>query len=154
MGVCEILAATDYPGLTWSEIEGLLPLTGVRDAGDPNLSKRKRLYAVLLTTQYTQRAGNCVIAFINQAMKPARYVNDPARFGALRDGLNEVLAFKALRVTEAGRSGQWSGRQNAFRGRRDCRTAQKRAGAAAGACGSNQVLQRGADQKIGLSRHV
>jgi len=84
MGVCEILAATDYPGLTWSEIEGLLPLTGVRDAGDPNLSKRKRLYAVLLTTQYTQRAGNCVIAFINQAMKPARYVNDPARFGALR----------------------------------------------------------------------
>jgi uncharacterized protein (TIGR02391 family) len=102
MAVCEVLAATDYPGLTWSEIERLLPSAGVRERHNVNLNKRTRLYAALLNTQYRQQAGNCIIAFINQAMKPARYINDPAQFTGLRDALNEALAFNGVRVNEQG----------------------------------------------------
>jgi hypothetical protein len=35
-------------------------------------------------------------------MKPARYINEPERFTALRDGLNEALAFNGMRVNEKG----------------------------------------------------
>jgi uncharacterized protein (TIGR02391 family) len=101
MAVCEVLAQTSYPGLTWAEIERILPLTGVKEITDAS-NKRTRLYATLLNTQYRQRAGNCIIAFINEAMKPARYINEPARFADIRDALNEALSFNGVRVNEQG----------------------------------------------------
>lgn len=100
--VCEVLAQTDYPGLTWTTIERLLPEAGVREITQES-SKLKKLHATLVNTQYNQQAGNCIIAFINAAMKPARYVNSPGQFEMLRDGLNEAMAFKGFKVLEDGR---------------------------------------------------
>ena len=102
IAVCDVLASTDYPGLTWSEIVQVLSLSGVPEIEKAS-NKRNDLTRALINTQYRQRAGNCVIAFVNQAMKPARYISDPARFGALRDGVNEALAFQGLHVAEDGR---------------------------------------------------
>lgn len=101
IAVCDVLAATDS-GLTWTEILQVASLSGVREIEKAS-NKRTDLARALINTQYRQQASNCIIAFINHAMKPARYINDPTRFGALRDGLNEALAFKGLQVAEDGR---------------------------------------------------
>lgn len=99
--VCKVLAKTDFPGLTWTQIERLFPEAGVREVQDGS-SKYKRLYATLWNTQYKQRGANCIIRFIRATMKPSRYIDQPGQFEALRDELNEALAFKGLHVDEAG----------------------------------------------------
>jgi hypothetical protein len=75
------------PRLTWFEIERLLlPPAGGKEIADAN-GKGTRLYATLLTTQYRQQAGNCIIRFINEAMKPARYMDElpVSRLSGTRD---------------------------------------------------------------------
>lgn len=101
--VCAVLASTDPPGLSGSEITTLLSVSGVPDV-DPNASnKRKRLWAALMTQQQRNQAANCIIRFITEAMAPGRYVQDRARFEALKDAINEPLALLGLRVNEAGK---------------------------------------------------
>ncbi|WP_406983591.1 TIGR02391 family protein, partial [Nocardiopsis protaetiae] len=78
-------------------------MSGVPDV-DPNASnKRKRLWAALMTQQQRNQAANCIIRFITEAMAPGRYVQDRARFEALKDAINEPLALLGLRVNEAGK---------------------------------------------------
>lgn len=100
-GVADILAQTDYPGLTNSEIDTLLPMAGIsqRVAGG---NKRDSLYATLNNKQFAQKAGNCVIVFINRAMAPARYARDPNRFIQLCDELGEFMVHYGYRINERG----------------------------------------------------
>ena len=100
-GVADILAQTDYPGLTNSEIDTLLPMVGIkqREVGG---NKRESLYVTLNNKQFRQKAGNCVIAFINKAMAPSRYARDPGRFEQLRDQLGEFMVHYGYRVNERG----------------------------------------------------
>lgn len=58
------------------------------------------------TRQQRDRASNCLIRFITDAMEPSRYVDDPSRFTALRDSLTEALALVGLKVTEDGKVGK------------------------------------------------
>jgi uncharacterized protein (TIGR02391 family) len=44
-----------------------------------------------------------VLTFITEAMKPVRYLDKPEEFTRRQDGLNEVLSFVGLRVTDKGR---------------------------------------------------
>lgn len=82
--VCKVLAATSWPGLTASEIGRLLAMRGFEDVA-PGATKWQRLEAAMQTRQQRDRASNCLIRFITDAMEPSRYVNDPGRFTALRD---------------------------------------------------------------------
>ena len=91
-GVCDVLAQTDFPGLTGSEIDSLLRMVRV-DQRETGANKRESLYVTLHNVQARQQAGNVVGAFIARAMSPGRYVTQPNRFNDLRDRLKEFLVF-------------------------------------------------------------
>ncbi|WP_322769299.1 TIGR02391 family protein [Frankia sp. Cr1] len=101
-GICDVLGRTDRPGLTGREIDRLLGMLGIADV-QPGASKRDRLWAALMSKQQANQASNCIIRFITEAMAPGRYLEDPARFEALRDGLAEPLALVGCRVSDTGR---------------------------------------------------
>lgn len=98
--ICDVLAQTDYPGLTNSEIDRLLGAMalGPRDPGN----KRDGLLSTLHRAQAT--AGNPVpvVRFLRTAMNPISFVRDQSRFADLRAALNEVLVFQGLTINEAG----------------------------------------------------
>lgn len=100
--VCNILAATDYPALSTSELESGLRL--VKLTLDPDGSnKRTRLLFTLHNAQVRQKAGNALVVFINTAMHPSRYVDDDSRFNQLQGQLNERLALYGYRVNDEGK---------------------------------------------------
>lgn len=101
--VCNVLAATDRPGLTGSDIHLLLLGQGIEPFEDLGWSKRRALHIQLMAQQDADRSANCVIRFITDAMDPARYVQDRARFDALRASLCEVLSLVGLKVNDAGK---------------------------------------------------
>ena len=100
--VCRVIASTDAPGLTGSEIGRLLAMRGIQD-GAPQATKWRRLEFALQTRQQRDQASNCLIRFITDAMESSRYVDDPNRFSALRDGLTEALALVGLKINEQGK---------------------------------------------------
>ncbi|MER6774972.1 TIGR02391 family protein [Streptomyces bacillaris] len=106
--VCRVLASTEWPGLTGSEIGKLLAMLGIEDVS-PTATKRERLWAALMTKQQANQASNCIIRFITEAMAPGRFVHDAARFDALKDAINEPLSLMALRVNEQGRLARAAG---------------------------------------------
>lgn len=99
-GVADVLGATE-DGLTGSQIGQLLRTVQVPDVA-PSASKRDRLFEALCARQTRDRASNCVIAFITQAMSPVLYRDNPRIFSARRDRLNEVLVFVGVRVNDKG----------------------------------------------------
>lgn len=103
--VCRVLAATEWPGLTGSEIGRLLAMRRFEDVA-PGATKWQRLEAAMQARQQRDRASNCLIRFITDAMEPSRYVGDPRRFSALRDNLTEALALLGLKITERGQVGR------------------------------------------------
>lgn len=131
--VCNVLAATDYPALSTSELERVLGPTKLELEEGPN--KRTRLLVTLNNAQVTQNAGNVLVVFVNAAMHPSRYVNDPSRFAQLQSQLNEVLVLFGFRINDAGQfararrastlseAAQLSGELVAELRRRDCHPA-------------------------------
>lgn len=101
-GVCDVLAQTDSPGLTGSEIDTLLRMVRV-EAREPAGNKRESLYVTLHNVQARQQARNIVGGFIARAMSPGRYATQPNRFADLRDQLNEFLVFYGYSINEAGK---------------------------------------------------
>ncbi|MCH3973652.1 TIGR02391 family protein [Bifidobacterium tibiigranuli] len=101
-GVCDVLAQTDFPGLSGSEIDSLLQMVRIHER-QPGSNKRESLYITLYNTQVRQQAGNIVGAFVARAMNPARYATQPTRFTDLRDQLNEFLVFYGYSVTDEGK---------------------------------------------------
>lgn len=100
-GVCDVLAQTDFPGLTGSEIDSLLQMVRVRQR-EPGGNKRESLYVTLYNVQVRQQAGNVVGGFIARAMSPGSYAAQPAWFNDLRDQLNEFLIFYGYSISDAG----------------------------------------------------
>lgn len=100
--ISEVLAATDHPGLTGSELE--VALQGIGLPLDPaGSSKRARLALTLTRAQHRDGCGNPVVRFLTDAMDPSRYVRDPQRFHQLQAQLNEHLVFFGYRVTDQGK---------------------------------------------------
>lgn len=100
-GICDILAQTGDPGLSGSEIDGLLQMVRV-SSREPGANKRDSLFITLHNVQVRQQAGNVVSAFIAKAMSPSRYVRDSKRFDELRGQLNEFLVFWGQTINERG----------------------------------------------------
>lgn len=99
--VCDVLAQTDYPGLTTQELQSALrPAKLFELEMGPN--KRTRLLHTLHNAQVRRGRGDTLVVFINSAMNLSRYVRDHDRFDALRGQLNEVLALYGFRVNEQG----------------------------------------------------
>jgi hypothetical protein len=89
--VSGVLGATDWPGLSGSDIAHLLAQANVDDV-DPTATKRHRLSTALLARQARDQAGNCIIRFVTEAMAPARHLQDPNRFHEFQQGLSESLS--------------------------------------------------------------
>lgn len=100
--VAEVLAQTDYPGLTGRELEQLLPAVKL-SAFEPGSSKRERLAVTLNNAQVQRKRGDTLVVYLNAALEPARYARDPERLDQLRDELNEVLALYGYRITADGK---------------------------------------------------
>jgi uncharacterized protein (TIGR02391 family) len=99
-GIAQALGDTEE-GLTGSEI-GQLILTARMNDPTPGITKWKRLYNAFVETQNTQQHRRNVLAFIRFAMKPERFLRNPARFEPLRANLNRALAFSGLAVEASG----------------------------------------------------
>ena len=99
-GIADVLGATSG-GLTGSEIAQSLAQVRIRDT-HPTNTKRHRLFNALAARQNRDKAGNCVVAFMNYAMAPVRYRNDQAEFARLQGELNEVLIYAGLRIADTG----------------------------------------------------
>lgn len=99
VGVAQVLGDTDH-GMTGPQIETLLQRLRMRDPGP--ITKWKRLDTALSTKQAEDGSPRRVITFITEAMKPVAYLQKPEEFTRRQDGLNEVLSFVGLRVTDKG----------------------------------------------------
>ena len=89
-------------GLSGSEIGHILSLLRMKDP-DPTMTKWKRLHNAFMERQNKSGNRRAVLEFIRQAMKPARYVRQPARFEPLRTNVNRALAFSGLAIDAAGK---------------------------------------------------
>ena len=99
-GIADVLGATSG-GLKGKEIAHILAQVRVPDT-DPTMTKRHRLFNALAARQNRDEAGNCVVAFMKEAMAPVRYRNDHAEFARLQGELNEVLIYAGLRIADSG----------------------------------------------------
>jgi uncharacterized protein (TIGR02391 family) len=88
-------------GLTGSEIGHLLSSLKMADP-NPDMTKWKRLHNAFVERQNKSQNRRAILEFIRQAMKPERYVRQPARFEPLRANLNRALAFSGLAVDASG----------------------------------------------------
>ncbi len=94
--------ANTSEGLSGSEIGHILSLLRMKDP-DPMMTKWKRLHNAFVERQNKSGNRRAVLEFIRQAMKPARYARQPARFEPLRTNVNRALAFSGLAIDAAGK---------------------------------------------------
>lgn len=66
------------------------------------MTKRTRLFEALAARQQRDRAGDCVVAFVEAAMHPAHYVGRSHVFDHRQAEINGVLALAALRLDDEG----------------------------------------------------
>jgi uncharacterized protein (TIGR02391 family) len=92
-------------GLTGSEIQHLLATVNIADT-DPGITKRKRLFNAFAHDQNNRGHRRNLLEFIRRAMKPERFIRDPARLEPMRANLNQALAFAGLSVSESGKLGK------------------------------------------------
>ncbi len=99
--ICRVIGDT-AEGLTGSQIGQLLSGCGIDDPS-PGITKRDRLFDALRAKQDRDGCANNVVAFIQTALDPVRFIGNAAGFGAFRDRLNEALAFSGLHLGEDGK---------------------------------------------------
>lgn len=99
VGVAQVLGDTDN-GMTGPQIEATLRRLCIQDPGP--ITKWKRLDTALSVKQSQDGSARRVITFVAEAMKPVAYLQRPDLFTWRQDGLNEVLSFVGLRVTDKG----------------------------------------------------
>jgi uncharacterized protein (TIGR02391 family) len=108
--LCEILGDTNE-GLSGTEIKLLLAESGIADPTPkaPNqytyvmTSKKDRLYAALGQRQECDHGANTILAFVERAISPVRYIHRPDIFEERRAQVNEVLAFCGMALNESGK---------------------------------------------------
>lgn len=100
-GLSQALADTGEGGLKGSEIGALLDEVGIVDAM-PGGTKWRRLFQSFQQQQQQDRCGNKVLAFIQAAMQPVRFVGRHEVFETRRSALNEVLSFAGIELSAEG----------------------------------------------------
>ncbi|MGA8604800.1 MAG: TIGR02391 family protein [Thermoplasmata archaeon] len=87
--------------LTHSEINRLLRRAGIEDSSS-GLNKRNRLLGALERRQEVDGCSNAVLAFIANALNPARYSGNPEGHARDLEAVNRAFVFAGYRVTAAG----------------------------------------------------
>jgi len=98
--VADVLASTEWPGLSNTEIHRLLTLAHIPDLEAAN--KRTRLGTALHNQQQHDGNPGGIIRFLTEAMAIGRYLNDQPRFDALREALAAPLSLVGLQINEQG----------------------------------------------------
>lgn len=70
---------------------------------DQNLSKARRIYVTLATKQNQTHTGNFAMALIQHALAPRRFMANPTSLDPLRSRMNELLAFRGMRLRNDGK---------------------------------------------------
>jgi uncharacterized protein (TIGR02391 family) len=99
--ICRVLAATEG-GLTGSEINYILQQLNIEDI-NPNNTKWQRLFNALAKKQNETQKGNCILAFINKALAPARYIDQHPYYDEKLRKINVILSFHGLQYREDGK---------------------------------------------------
>lgn len=99
--IADVLAQTDFPGLSTSQLERLLPAANLTTL-DEGPNKRTRLLTTLNNAQLRRNTGAILAAYVNAAMHPSRLSDDPMRWEQLRAQLNAKLVYFGYRVNEKG----------------------------------------------------
>ena len=89
-------------GFTGSEITSLLNASKIEDIA-PGGTKWKRLNSALVNKQDLDKCANNILAFIEHAMKPSRYINNHEWFNNTRFELDKVLSFAGYSLQENGK---------------------------------------------------
>ncbi len=97
--ICAVLGDT-ADGMTGREIGALLRDARIDDPGE--MTKKDRPFEALNARQAKDGAANAVLACLQQALSPARFLESPDRFDDRRQPVNEALAFVGLAVAENG----------------------------------------------------
>jgi uncharacterized protein (TIGR02391 family) len=98
--ICTIIGDTEN-GLTGREIARLLDDARIDDPGE--MTKKDRLYVALSNRQRKDGVSNAVLACIQLALSPARFLSSPESFDGWRHQVNEALSFAGLMVDESGK---------------------------------------------------
>jgi uncharacterized protein (TIGR02391 family) len=98
-GICKTIAATEN-GLTGTEIGKILADCKIADS-DPGATKWKRLYNAFVGSQNLHQCSNPVLAFLQHAMQPSRYISKNELFHARLNELNKQLSFIGIEMTDA-----------------------------------------------------
>lgn len=85
-GLCKTIAETNN-GLKGTEIGHLLGNSGLIDI-DPNNTKWRRLYNAFVDWQNKNQCSNHILVFLQQAMKPVRYIGEEELFHSRRLEVN------------------------------------------------------------------
>ena len=99
--ICTVIGDT-AEGLTGTEIGKVLARCGINDPS-PGITKRDRLFDALRAKQDRDGCANNVLAFVETALDPVRFIGNAVGFAAFRDRLNEVLAFSGFHLGEDGK---------------------------------------------------
>jgi uncharacterized protein (TIGR02391 family) len=99
--LCAVMASTEWPGLTGSEIGWLLQTVKMEDP-TPGQAKRHRLYNAMAARQNRDQTSRRLVTFVVTALSPTRFIKDPDRFVALQEQVNEVLSMVGLRLNDEG----------------------------------------------------
>lgn len=89
-------------GFTGSQIAKLLYEARIEDIDATN-TKWKRLNSALANKQEIDRCANNILAFIQNALNPARHYNNLEWFNDTRFRLNQILSFEGLHLEENGK---------------------------------------------------
>lgn len=100
--ISKILADTEN-GFTGSQIGKLLYECGIDDIDSAN-TKWKRLNSALANKQEIDSCANHIVAFIQNALSPARHYDNLEWFNDTRYKVNQVLSFSALNIAENGKA--------------------------------------------------
>lgn len=94
--ICDALGESSE-GLAGAEIARLLQYCSIADP-QPTLLRRQRLFQALHARQEQDACANNVFRFLQLAMDPRRYTNDPELLAARRVRLNRALVYAGYEI--------------------------------------------------------
>lgn len=99
--LAKILADTQN-GFSGSEIGNLLQESNITDI-EPANTKWRRLNAALIHKQISDKCANNLLAFLQNALNPARHINNHQWFNDTRYEINRILSFEGYELGEDGK---------------------------------------------------
>lgn len=99
--LAKILADTQN-GFTGSEIGALLHESDITDV-EPTITKWRRLNVALIHKQTTDKCANNILSFLQNALNPARHINNHQWFNDTRYEINRILSFEGYEIGDDGK---------------------------------------------------